>query len=49
MWRWSTVSQEAEDATLGRDVFNEKPALEDLMGAEAGEKREEGWIDLLSG
>ncbi|GAX76906.1 hypothetical protein CEUSTIGMA_g4352.t1 [Chlamydomonas eustigma] len=26
--------QEVEDATLGRDVFNERPALEDLMAAE---------------
>ena len=28
--------QEADDATMGRDVFNEKPALEDLLAAENG-------------
>lgn len=30
------VLQEAEDATMGRDVFNEKPALEDILAADNG-------------
>jgi len=30
--------QEAEDATMGRDVFNEKPALEDVLAADNGRR-----------
>jgi peptidylprolyl isomerase domain and WD repeat-containing protein 1 len=34
--------QEAEDATMGRDVFNEKPAAEDMMAEDNGGAEEGG-------